>query len=327
MTAVTYTIGKTSAPESRDYSSISNFEADIGVGISADLVTATETWTVEIYEDTGTTITESACTIDPTTDATYDITIQAASGHAFYDNITTSDALIDNIVNGVHHTLSATYSTAISIGCDLDIQGIQYETTANGTIIIGHTTSSDGTASRCIFHSSHATSGITLSLNSSSPYDMDRCLVIQNSSSKSGIKIAYDTKTVSRCTVISTNSSSAIGVDYISGTITINQTAIFGFATATDATTGNYNASDDTSTPGANSVDSLTFADQFESTSNDFRLKAGADLLDVGTNSGLGTDIIGTSLPQNGTEDIGCWEYIAAAGGSENPHYYYSQNN
>lgn len=82
--------------------------------------------------------------------------------------------------------------------------------------------------------------------------------------------------------------------------------------------TGSYNASSDTTATArfpTGSINSVAGSAVFENpAAGDFRLKAGAALIDVGTTiSGLTTDIIGTTRPQGAAYDIGAFEY--ASGG------------
>jgi hypothetical protein len=87
------------------------------------------------------------------------------------------------------------------------------------------------------------------------------------------------------------------------------------------APSGDYNASEDTSatTDYTNGINSLTASDQFVNasvgTSADFTTKTGAGIIDAGNpvSIGVATDIIGTSRPQGSADDIGAFEFIAAA--------------
>jgi hypothetical protein len=85
-----------------------------------------------------------------------------------------------------------------------------------------------------------------------------------------------------------------------------------GHADFLDAGTGsNYNASSDTSSPGANSLDSVTASDQFTSVGGtwDLHLKSGSDLEAAGTPIGSVTDDIDDAARDGTTPDIGADEF------------------
>jgi len=81
-----------------------------------------------------------------------------------------------------------------------------------------------------------------------------------------------------------------------------------------------YNAASDTTSPGDNSIDSLTASNEFVNVSagtEDFDLKAGSSLIDTGLGTTPKTvftnDIFGTTRPTtDGDWDIGAFEYVAA---------------
>lgn len=79
-----------------------------------------------------------------------------------------------------------------------------------------------------------------------------------------------------------------------------------------------FNAADDTSAPGTNSVDNITPANEFVSLTGDaedFSVKdLNADIYNAGTDlsgSGVTDDIIGTARPQDASYDIGAFEFIS----------------
>jgi hypothetical protein len=134
--------------------------------------------------------------------------------------------------------------------------------------------------------------------------------------------------TVARTTNSSTSGTGILG-NYSPLPI-IKNTAIFGFTNADSSwnASSDYNGtSDSTLATGSNNQTSLTYANQFENTgataaNSDFRLKAGATLIDTGTSSGMpSVDIVNQT--RSGSYDIGAWEVQSAATG--NPWNYYAQ--
>jgi hypothetical protein len=98
------------------------------------------------------------------------------------------------------------------------------------------------------------------------------------------------------------------------GAATVNNNAVFNFSTNISLSTGSatYCGVNGTAPAGATNVGSLTMSSQFESDVNDFRLKSGAGLIDVGSTA-LTTDIKGVA--RSGADDIGCWEFVSGGGG------------
>jgi len=94
--------------------------------------------------------------------------------------------------------------------------------------------------------------------------------------------------TFDHCTVAALGTTTN-GIQGFTGSdVQMNDSASFGAGTAAFTTTGteggDFNASDDTTTPGGNSLDSLTFTNQYENISagtEDFRVKSGADIEDA----------------------------------------------
>lgn len=70
---------------------------------------------------------------------------------------------------------------------------------------------------------------------------------------------------------------------------------------------------------GTAGVTQVTYSSQFQDVNDatrDFRLKAGADMLNTGTTdaTNAANDIVGTARPQGSAYDVGCWETVVAAG-------------
>ncbi len=159
---------------------------------------------------------------------------------------------------------------------------------------------------------------------SNSSNTVENCLVINSRSSgtsRAGIKGSYGT-TIQFCTTVVPDDiagNTGNGMNMLGGSVDVSNSASLGWETA-DFDTGfaagsNYNASEDTTAPGANAVKSRIYADQFENIDDataDFRVKLGSGLIDVAEDStGIVEDIVEQIRP--GTDPtIGCWEFIAA---------------
>lgn len=319
----TYTIGSDGG---RNYANFASFAADIGVGISNDLVTDTENWTVDVYNDSGATVsTGSGASINPTTDATYNITIQAASGHGIADHFTASDALYPDATGAAHYTYTGTFSNGWSFAAPYTtLTGVQLVATGNRGGV-GGMSADNGMTSGCIFHVTHTTAGNHLwqMSGSSAQATIENCLLIQDSDDRDALRIGFSTKYVNHCTIVRTNASSSAcdGLENLGGTVVVKNTcSLAADTTPTDdfesgTYTGSaYNASTTTQagTIGTNDQSSVTYTDQFEGAS-DFRAKSAGDLDGNGNNAGPATDIIGQTRASSST--IGCWELIAAGGG------------
>lgn len=125
--------------------------------------------------------------------------------------------------------------------------------------------------------------------------------------------------TVVRATGLASGGTGAIGLY----SATLENVAVFGFATAFSGSfhaSCDFNATDAaTATGGSNDLTSLTYADQFESTTGDFRLKTGSDLIDAGNTDATNApnDISGTARGTTTDGDIGAWEFVDEGGGGE----------
>ena len=155
------------------------------------------------------------------------------------------------------------------------------------------------------------------------PTHIVNCLFITDNPSGSPTHTGVgldDTAKAINCTHVKIGAGGDAGVGYTDGgalDTVVKSSCSFvnttGFEAVSWDAESDYNASDDTTGPGANSVDSLTFADQFESTTDDFRLKSGSDLIGVGnTDSDYPNDILGTVRGVGTAGDIGCHEFVEA---------------
>lgn len=72
---------------------------------------------------------------------------------------------------------------------------------------------------------------------------------------------------------------------------------------------------------------SKTMSSQFENSDSDWRLKSGADCINMGSDDAThgANDIAGTARPSGASSDAGCWEFVAGGGSTGNPWYAYAQ--
>jgi len=151
------------------------------------------------------------------------------------------------------------------------------------------------------------------------------CLIYDNGATASNLALSInETATLLNCTVVRIGTAGGVGItrNYTNNANTATNCAVFNWTTNFDSTAGwsgttGYNGTNSATAPGSNAQTSLTFASQFESVTNDFRLKAGADLIETGnTNATLAPDdIIGTVRGVGTLGDIGAWEFVASGGG------------
>lgn len=152
------------------------------------------------------------------------------------------------------------------------------------------------------------------------------CLVYDSgATATNGAILMLALGSIVNCTVVRVGSAGGAGVarTYTNNNNTVKNSAVFNWTTNFDSTTGwsgttGYNATNSGTAPGSNNQTSLTFADQFTSTSNDFSLKTGAGCIGTGnTDSTLAPlDITGFTRGATTAGDIGAWEFGAAGGGA-----------
>jgi hypothetical protein len=318
-TTITKTIGV-----GKDYASINAWVAGAASTYPSGLVAADVIWKGVLYkEGSGTNnewvITATTTSYTLTCDATRYYLLEAAPGQSFTDNASKlTNALRYNNANGVSIAVSNAYVWLFNIDASarLIVRGIQIKNSntqvsiglglsffencilfANGpSLIFG----AGGSATNSLLYMS--ASGSIVSANSYANNYLRNCMLIGSGGATNAFTLG----------------------NYSSNNV-IKNCAIFGFATgivnvAARINTANstYNATDLASfgwTATGNIV-SKTFANQFEnigSGTEDFRVKAGADLIDAGTRDQTYTndlDIVGTTRSLT-TPTIGAWEYAS----------------
>jgi hypothetical protein len=300
---------KTVGSSGRNYSTIAAFWA----AVPANLVTADEQWIAELYNDS--VFNETLTLSGKTTDATRNIIIRCASGQSFKFNANKgTNALRYNQTNGVAVYSDSTPIT-ISANMNLLIDGLQAK--GNGNVIQQTSIGPNVVIRDCLVESAAASTGIgPLVLYGGTAIN---CLGV-NTAGGSGFISNGGSATFHNCTAVQMGVALAFGFRGNYDTPVCTNCASFGFGTAFRAgVTGNYNASDQASPPGANSVASLTYANQFQNVAStgtmDFRLKTGNNLAGAGVRDQTYTtdlDILGQARSTT-TPAIGAVETIIAA--------------
>lgn len=314
-TTVVSSIGTTG----RDYSTLQAWED----ACPANLVTDDKIWKGECYNDSP--FTAGLVISGQTTDSTRYVWLTCAAGQSFADHASVrSNPLV--------------YDQSKGVGIEVGAGGATAHYIINGST--AHTL-----IERLQVNRTNATGydyGATIGLVSGSPQLVRDCICAVTGGGASrpilhvGLgtvvnTLAYATvnavgavmvisAAMLNCTVIGLSGSSTYGLQgsYHSGTV--KNCAIFGFTTPDFAVNGSgcsYNATDAASIVGTSSLTSQTFANCFESTTADFRLKAGSPLIDAGNTDATNApnDITGTARDATTDGDIGAWEYTAGGGG------------
>ena len=316
-TTITKTIGV-----GKDYASINAWVAGAASTYPSGLVAADVIWRGVLYkEGSGTNnewvISSPTTTYALTCDATRYYLLEAASGQSFADNANKlTNALRYNNANGVSISVSGSYVWLfdLSINTRLWVRGIQVKNN-NRDIASG---SGSAFFENCIIFASGpgVVFGSTCSATNSLLY-MSSSGSIVNANSYSGSYLR-------NCVLIgSGGATNALQLgNYSSGNV-IKNCAIFGFATGVvnniariDTANSTYTATDLASFgwSATGNLVSKTFANQFEnigSGTEDFRVKAGADLIGAGVRDQTYTndlDIVGTARSLT-TPTIGAWEF------------------
>jgi len=274
----------------------------------------------EVYNDSEFTLTATQ-TFTGKTPGAFDIDLRPAAGEGFADNLTTLDY---SAAQGAAFTSSTGYITPLidNAQAKMRITGLQFRTTAAnswGVRVLNVATTHP--LKNCIVDTNGSTTGRPgIALTSAKAIN---CLsILRNASASYGMLLEYGAIAIN-CTAVRPSGLSAAGTGFVEAggtTNVVKNCCAFNFAT--DFTTSgwdaasDYNASDSTNAPGSNAVDSLTYADQFVSTTDDWRLKTGSGLIDAGNTDATDApeDIVGTTRGATTDGDIGAWEFVAAGG-------------
>src|SRR5215467_13441494 len=307
---------------SRNYATIDLWWGSIPATLTQDEIG-------EMYNDSELVAT-ATISLTGKTLAGFTITLRAAAGQGFaaaaggagfklqYD--ATQGAAVTSSTGYIRPLISAPQA-------GLTIDGLQFRTTtSNSTTVV---LDSGATIKNCIIDCACAVGGsspprLALSVSNSASKAINCLIVARHATDGSGVFVDYG-PLVLNCTAVKPSSVGASGTGFIEGGGTsvniVRNCASFNFTTAFTSTgwesSSNYNCAGDTTAPGANSQQSKTYANQFQDTTQDWRLKTGADCIDHGNTDATNApnDIIGTVRGATTLGDIGAWEYAEAAGG------------
>jgi hypothetical protein len=322
MATITKTIGSAAG---RDYSTIQAFIDSI----PADLVAAGFSYTGLVYNDSEFNDTTGKVNIaSKNTDSSHFITLMCGPGQSFSTNPNrANNALWYNQANGV--AIHTTTNSATAINCTVPYTVIDgFQVNATGTSSTAITANATGVmVKNCIFAGYGPNAPSYGLVNVAGGATMQDCLVLcTQSGACSGVKVTG--ATLINCTIAkpsqfslgASEKSQAIYLNY--NTNVVKNCALFGFANndmvPNNFSASDYNASDWSQAPGGTAAShnllNLVYANQFVSTTSDFRLKTGSDLIAKGINLQATyqvTDIIGTT--RQASWDIGAYASIVPA--------------
>lgn len=318
MTDVIRTISQTGSP---DYSTPQLWEDAVATLYSDDLVTNNVRWIGEIqdagdnYSGSTTLLTVGGSTVN----SSYYKYLRAASGAGFADHANAStNALKYNESNGCSLTSSVGYAAAVAVTENyFRMEGLQVQSTSTTGRPLD-IQSADCRLKKCIFEADNSIYVISLSTNA----HVSSCLIVQRgASSVALVQINASGVNLYNCALVVPSDVTAAtnAIEEYFATGVGKNCAMFGISGAISNGSGmTFTTSHSDSTTSKTGVTtSLTYADQFEATTEagmDFRCKSGGDLIDSGTYDATNApdDIIGTAFG-SGTTDSGCWELAATS--------------
>lgn len=308
-TTVTSKIGVTNSPTTMDYSTLQAWED----ACPANLVTDDKIWEGQCYDQgefTGASLSISGQTVD----STRYVSLKCASGASFKDKSgVRSTALAYSSSNGVAIKTTSGYTSCVTVSTDYTrVDGLQISATGAQSLAYYENASANthGLVSSCILASNGGGQGCRVSGK------ITNSLLTYTRATGDGIYLYSTSAEAHGCTIVNTTGSSGDGISTFAYTgSVVKNCAVFGFTTfgGTNATKS-YNATDLSSGAGTSSQTSLTFANQFVSSTNDFRAVSTGSLDLNGTpdTTYLSTDISGTTRHAT-TPTIGAWEYTSSS--------------
>ncbi len=308
-------IGATNTPTTMDYSTLQAWED----AAPANLVTDDKRWIGECYDQGEFTGATQLLDINGiTVDATRYVILRCATGASFRDK-GRSSALYYNSSNGVAIRSTGGYLNGV-IRCRVDytqLRGLQLKSSATSTQTFYNELNAQQhiVVDGCLMEGA-ATGGFGPSIRVQGTWT--NCLIVSLSTGTGACNGVGTAIKMYGCTIVAPNAATgrAFTDGGYAGSPTFQNCAFFGFATVTDAgsPSGSYNATDLSSVGfGTNNQVSLTFANQFTSSTNDFRaISTGSlDLNGTPDLTNLPVDISNTARSAS-TPTIGCWEFVAS---------------
>ena len=301
---------KTIRASGGDYSSLSAWE----VGERRDLVAADEIAVAEMYDDWPTGLSVNGLEIRSdtnwTSDATRYIHIRAAAGEGFE-----GDKDVGALVLAAH----STYGSFRFVRTHARVTGIRFKP-------------STGTRSAFSFYFDNSNyrllvDRICVDGMSSTSGDMrleslgaTDTVTAYSSLFLNGYRTAAPSSTLDNFLFHNCGAAGHSSYAYIRvKAVNCWEYNTGGFFTSAMGTGSDYNASEDTSAPGSNSIHSYAASTEFENAASyDFHLKSGSNFIGAGANlyPTPQYDIDGDEWPSSGAWDIG-FDYVTGGGGAE----------
>ena len=290
----------------------------------ANLVTADQIWRGEctVATDEFVTVGATLTVSGSTTDATRYKELTTGAGASFRDHASVqTNALKYNASNGVGIRSSEQYASTISVSeANFHMSKLQVQhnvvTQANRALFSGaNTTVLDG----CIFENLANSGAIRLDGTGT----VSDCLMIKRISGTGPLLTTINGAAFINCTFVQPDDLATMPTNLLDcrySTHNFKNCAIFA-GDSTKAIGGNTSFTTCyTDVTGTTGLTQVTYANQFQNINDatrDFRLKSGADCINNGTTDSTNApiDIAGTARPSGSAYDVGCWEFVAAAGG------------
>ncbi len=240
------------------------------------------------------------------------IVLTTAVGQSFSDQV--GNVLNYNPSNGVAITSSVSFDQMIDVSdSNVTISKLQLKSTdPAGRPIKIEFGSSNTVLEKCIVV--HQNAGIGTQLYNGT---IRNCLFIAQVSGAADVVELYQHATVAFCTFVTPSnfSAGALAVFVQSSIdVTLENCAFFGCSAVDSGGSATYtNCMTDVSAGIPSGVSGgKPYANQFQNTSSDWRIKVNSDLFNAGVSDNINgaTDIVGTSRPQGGGWDIGAFEFV-----------------